>query len=143
MIFIGFLLISSIFFVFAFFAGGVEYFFNLDSLVIPLFGCFLFALFTFNIKAFGKGIKTAFMFSKKNFVKDPEVAKTYKSLIFVSLAIGVCSAFQGIIVGILFNWRNAIEFPLTVVFSFASFTVVYGLMYAVFLFYPVYLMHKE
>mgnify|MGYP003623266922 CR=1 FL=1 len=143
MIFIGFLLISGIFFVFAHFAGGVDYFINLDSFVIPLLGCFLFALFTFNIKAFGRGIKTAFMFSKKDFVKDPEVQKLYKALIFISLAIGVCSAFQGIICGILFNWRNGVEFPLTVVFSFASFTVVYGLMYAAFLFYPVYLMHKE
>jgi hypothetical protein len=143
MIFIGFLLISAIFFVSAHFAGGIKYFFNIDSLFIPLVVVLIFSIFTFNFGNFLKGIKTMFMFSKNGFKADAAVAKLYKTLIFVTLAAGLCSTFQGLITGILADWYHGVEmFPIRTILCFASFTTVYGLMYATFLFYPIYLLHK-
>ena len=141
MIFIGFLLISSIFFVFAHFAGGVQFFLNLDSLCISPLAAAIFSIFTFRTGAFVRGIRSMFALSPRNREVDRETADLYLALIFISLAAGVCSTFQGMISGILYgkNLPSDAQIPLSEMFCYASFSSVYGLMYAAFLFYPVYL----
>lgn len=146
MIFIGCLLISGIFFLFAHFAGGMQYFFNPDSMAVSLLVVVLFSLFTFRWRVFCKGVRCMFLFRVRDLEKDANVARHYFSLMFVAIAAGVCSTFQGMISGILFGATlpETEKFPLEIIASYTSFSTVYAMMLAFFLFYPVYLLnHAE
>lgn len=145
MIFIGFILISGVFFLFAHFAGGMQYFFNPDSLAIPLVVVTVFSLFTFRWHVFCKGIRCMFLFNVRDFEKDAQVARHYFSLMIIAIAAGICSTFQGMISGILFGATlpETEKFPLEAIACYASFTTVYGIMLAFFLLYPVYLLNLD
>lgn len=143
MIFIGFLLTSGIFFLFAHFAGGIQYFFNPDSIGIPLVAVMIFSLFTFRWRVFCKGVRCMFLFNVRDFEKDVRVSRHYFSLMVVAIAAGVCSTFQGMISGILVGATlpETEQFPLEAIACYASFSTVYAIMLSFFLFYPVYLLN--
>ena len=145
MIFIGFLLIYGIFLIFAFFSGNVFHFINPDSLLISPVTVFIFSICTFKWNEFRAGIKTMFSFAKP---REPSqrVAGHYKSLMLISFAAGIVSTIQGLISYSL-SKRDmvdvALNMPFTEAFSYSIFSTAYGIMYSVFLFYPVYLLHSN
>lgn len=146
MIFIGFILISSMFFVFAFFAGSISHFYNLDSMGIILFVVLIFSIFTFKWSEFVQGLKSMFIFNKNTYKKNNAVANHYKALMFVSIAGGIVSTIQGLISHAL-SIRDlsevALKIPISEALSYASFTIAYAIMFSFFLFYPVYLLNRE
>ena len=146
MIILGFFLTGSILLAFAFLAGNMFHFLNCDSLLISPLAAFLFSLSTYKCKELVKGVKTMFMFSRKKHAPNPAVAAHYKALMLVSLAMGVVSTIQGL-VSYALSRRDAAEMalamPLSEAFSYAIFSTAYGIMYSVFLFYPVYLLHRN
>ena len=146
MVLLSFLLAAGIFLVFAFFAGNVFHFLNLDSLIISPLAVVFFSLGTFKGKELLRGFRSMFMFSLKKHRPDRAVAAHYKALALVSVAAGVVSTIQGFIsYSLSLRDLNGITPPLPVgeAFSYALFSTAYGILYGVFLFYPVFLLHRE
>lgn len=146
MIFLGFLLIFDIFLLFAFFSGNIGYFINLDSLVISPLAMLFFSICSFKWKEFGTGIRTMFLFRTKYHIPDVKVARHYQSLMLVSFSAGIVSTIQGFICYSL-SKRDmeamALAMPIDEAFSYGIFSTAYGIMYSIFLLYPVYLLHNE
>lgn len=146
MIFLGFVLISGIFFIFAAISGNVFNFVNGDSLAILLIADLLFSLFTFRWKEFIGGIRTMFVFRADSCTRDPRIAVHYRALMNVTLAVGLVSTMQGLIsyaLAIRDSVEAAMAMPLGEALCYSSFTTVYGLMLSFFLFYPVYLFNRS
>ncbi|WP_028972507.1 hypothetical protein [Spirochaeta cellobiosiphila] len=139
MIFISFVLISSLYLLSAYFCGDVGYFINVDSIIIIFIGLAIFTLGLKDYQSFILGIKDIFSFKKKNDnSKNINVARYYLSLSLITPIIGLCSTFQGIYCGIF----GESGFNLTQTFCIAGFTTVYGIIISAFLFYPVYHCNK-
>ncbi|QQO08758.1 hypothetical protein [Breznakiella homolactica] len=146
MIFIGFLLISGIFLLYAWFSGNAGFFINPDSMPISPAAVLLFSVFSFRWKEFVRGLRTMFLFSLKKFEGSGGTARHYRSLIWVSLTAGLVSTAQGLFSYFLTvrdNPQAAVEISASTAFCYAGFSTVYGLMLSVFLLYPVYLLHRE
>lgn len=146
MIFIGFILISSIFFIFAAISGNVFNFVNYDSLIILLIADVLFSVFTFKWKEFVKGIKSMFTFKGHSHKKDYRVAAHFKALMVVTIAVGIISSMQGFIsyaLAIRDSVESALNTPLLEAVCYTGFTTVYSLILSFLLFYPVYLFNRE
>ncbi|MDR2516867.1 MAG: hypothetical protein LBC88_05735 [Spirochaetaceae bacterium] len=145
MIFIGFLLISAIFFLYAYLAGNVGYFINIDSIPVIICALIFFSLCTFHWKEFIKGIKSMFIFNIKTFTGCIKTARHYKSMMFISIFAGIISTFQGLIFYFLTIHdfpEKSMEISFTTALSYASFSTVYALMISMFLLYPIYLLHN-
>ncbi|ULQ58498.1 hypothetical protein K7I13_07900 [Brucepastera parasyntrophica] len=146
MIFLGFLIITGIFLLYSWFSGNAGFFINPDSMPISLAAVLVFSVFTFHWKDFVRGVKTMFVFKAEKIEGSASTARHYLSLIWVSVAAGVVSTFQGLLSYFL-TVRDypeaALEISPATAFCYAIFSTVYGIMYSVFLFYPVYLVHRE
>lgn len=134
MIFLSFLLISSIFLISAHFAGNVGTFINLDSLIIVLLGIVISSvpLSWGKVPSLKKGLIQIFSFSIPE-DKDTEVKNIFTGLSISTAAVGFCSSCQGILSVILIDNNT----PILQVLSFASFTTVYALIISIFIFLPV------
>ncbi|MDR2597470.1 MAG: hypothetical protein LBC76_09160 [Treponema sp.] len=153
MIFIGFALITGLLLVFAYFAGNIFHFINLDSILLVIFPGLIFSVFSFKFKEYIKGIKSMFIFSLKNKKKDNKVASHFRSLIFITIIFGILSTTQGLFSYILTNrdYKRGLtelsELVMETTFDqavvYACFTTVYALLISFFLYYPIYLMHNE
>ncbi len=146
MIFIGFLLISSIFFIFAAISGNVGYFVNYDSFLILIVADVIFSIFTFRWKVFIRGVKSMFVLNGHSYTKDNHVAAHFKSLMMVTIAVGVISSIQGFFsyaLAVRDSVESALSLALIEVLCYTGFTTVYALMLSFLLFYPVYLLNLE
>lgn len=134
MIFLSFILISSIFLLSAHFAGNVGNFINIDSLLIILLGMAIssISLSWGKVPSLKKGFIQIFSFSMPK-DKDTEVKNIFTGLLISTIAVGFCSSCQGILSGIL----SGNNLPILQVLSFASFTTIYALIISIFLFLPV------
>lgn len=115
-------------------AGGIDYFFNLDSLLIILAAFVLGAAAAGcrNWKALGLGFRQLAEFGPKT-AKDPETASIFLALAVIVAGAGVVSTVQGVIAGMLINPGA----PLSGILPYAFFTTLYGLILALFLLWPV------
>ncbi len=146
MILIGFLLISSIFFIFAAISGNVGYFINYDSFLLLLAAVLIYSVFTFKWKEFVHGLKTMIIFHTGNFRKDEKTASHYQSLMVVTIAVGLISTAQGLMshaLAVRDSVEIALSMPLMEALCYAGFTTVYALMLSFLLFYPVYLLNHK
>lgn len=125
MIFLSFLLISSIFLVSAHFAGNAGTFINFDSLIIVLLGIVFssISLSWGKVQSLKKGLIQIFSFSKPE-DKDSEVKNIFTGISISTVTIGLCSSCQGILSGILIDNNT----PILKVLSFSSFTTIYALI---------------
>jgi len=140
MIVLIFISVSGIFLISAHLSGDIGYFINLDSLLIVIAGTLLSsaALSTGKFKYLIMGASEMISFSA-NKEKKSEVKNIYTGLAIMTIAVGVCSTAQGIISGIL----SVNQYPLPEIISIASFTTVYSIIIAVFLFVPVIIRNRE
>lgn len=146
MIFIGFILVSSIFFIFAAISGNVFNFVNYDSFIILLVADVLFSIFTFKWNEFVKGVRSMFTFRVDSHTKDYRVAAHFKALMVVTIAVGIISSMQGFIsyaLAIRDSVESALNTPLMEVVCYTGFTTVYSLILSFLLYYPVYLFNRE
>ena len=146
MVFLGFIFISSIFFVFAAVSGNVFNFVNADSFIILLLTSVLFSIFTFKWKEFIAGIRSMFALKRERINKDYQVAAHYKSLMVVTVVVGIVSSCQGFIsyaLAIRDAVDAAIHLPLMEALCYAGFTVVYSLMISFLLYFPICILHGE
>jgi len=153
MIFLSFVFITGLFLVYAYFAGNILYFINLDSIPIIILPGIIFSIFTFKLKEYTKGVKSMFIFNLKNIKKDNNVSSHFRSLILITIIVGILSAFQGLFSYILTNRdykRGLIELPEYIIETtmgeaivYAGFSIVYALLISIFLLYPIYLIYKE
>ncbi len=146
MILIGFILISSIFFIFAAISGNIGYFVNYDSALILVAATLIFSACTFKWSELVNGLKTMVVVNIHGFRKDGSTASHFKSLIIVTIAVGLISTAQGVISHVLAIRDlvdSALHMPLAEAFCYASFTTVYALIISILLFYPVYLLNCD
>jgi flagellar motor component MotA len=153
MVFIGFMLITGVLLIYAYFAGNIGYFINLDSILLVILPGLIFSIFNFKLKEYFKGIKSMFIFSLKNINKDNKVASHYRSLIFVTIIFGILSTAQGLFSYILADrdYKKGLiklsEFAMDITIGqaivYASFSTVYALLISFFLLYPIHIMYKE
>jgi hypothetical protein len=141
MIFITFVLIVATYFVFAFFAGNINTFFNIDSIIIVLLGFILSSLSVSlgRKKLYFEGIKQMFRFSAV-VDKNNEISNLFKAVAIMTVIIGIGSTAQGLISCSLIE-NN--EYSLQQIISFASFTTVYALIFAGILLVPIINLYKE
>lgn len=141
MIFITFVLIVATYFVFAFFAGDINTFLNIDSIIIVLLGFILSSLSVSlgRKKLYFEGIKQMFRFSAV-VDKNNEISNMFKAVAIMTVIIGVGSTAQGLISSSLIE-NN--EYSLQQVLSFASFTTVYALIFTGILLVPIINLYKE
>lgn len=134
MIFLSFILISSIFLLSAHLAGNAGTFINIDSLIIVLLGMAIssISLSWGKVPSLKKGLIQIFSFSIPK-DRDTEVKNIFTGLSITTIAVGFCSSCQGILSGIL-SGNNP---PVLQILSFASFTTIYALIISIFLFLPV------
>jgi len=153
MVFIGFALITGLLLVFAYFAGNIFHFINLDSILLVILPGFIFSVFTFKFKEYIKGIRSMFIFSLRKIKKDNKTASHYRSLIIITITFGVLSTAQGLFSYILTarDFKRGLvklsEFVTETTFAqavvYAGFTTVYALLISFFLYYPIYIMYNE
>ncbi len=141
MIFITFVLMVATYFTYAFFAGNIDTFLNLDSIIIVLLG---FVLSSLSVslgrkKLYFEGIKQIFRFSAI-VDKNNEISNMFKAITIMTVIIGIVSTAQGLISSSLIE-NN--EYSLQQVFSFAAFTTVYALIFAGLLLVPIIYLYKE
>ena len=138
MILTAFFMLVFIFMLSAHLAGDVRLFINIDSLLIILAGVIIFTIGTGRIKPALRGLREMISFSFAGKSRDEEVKNLFSGLCIASIAVGICSTIQGFISGVLLR----LNYSVPEILSYASFTTLYGIMFAVFLFFPVYLRNR-
>lgn len=79
-------------------------------------------------------------------MKSKEVSDHYKSLMIISLTVGVVSTIQGLIsYALLIRDLSAIatNMPFPEALSYAIFSTVYAIMISMFLLYPVHILNRD
>ncbi len=139
MIFLSFVLITGLFLVYSHYAGGICYFINWDSLFFVFIGSLISAC-AFSLGHFMDfltGLKEIFSF-RLGRDKNRNVKKIFGGLTISTIVLGICSSIHGLITGVLVQ-QNV---PLENILPVALFTTLYGLLIAVFVYFPVYMRHK-
>ncbi len=140
MIFVNFVLCVSLFFFFAFFAGNAGTFFNLDSIIIVLFGFFFssLAVAVGRYRMYFNGLKQIFRFRPIE-EKSTEVGHMVTAVSIMTVVIGLISTAQGLISSALI--ANT-EYSVIQIVSFASFTTVYSVLFVGLLLVPIIYLNK-
>lgn len=135
MIFFCFLLIVSIYLVSASFSGGMGTFVNFDSILIVLIGFTIssIAVSSGRLKVLLRGLGLIFLFPVAR-EANSEVRDMLKAISIMTLATGLCSTAQGLISGFLIE---SDAYSSTQKICFASFTLVYSVIFVCFLLVPV------
>ncbi len=139
MIFLSFVLITGLFLIYSYFAGSVHNFINWDSLFFVFIGSLISAcaFSSGHFKDFLYGLKEIFSFRLER-EKNQNVKKIFGGLTISTIVLGICSSIHGFITGVLAQ-QNV---PLENILPVALFTTLYGLLIAVFIYFPVYMRHK-
>lgn len=135
MIFVCFLLVVSLFLLSAYLCGDAGTFVNLDSVLIVLFG---FAVSSIAV-SFGRfrvllgGLRQVFRF-KAVPEANAKLRGMLKTIAVMTLATGACSTAQGCISGVLIV---SDAYSVGQKLCFASFTLVYSVIFVCFLLLPL------